>query len=120
VETNSNEVQVSQEVEARIKSISHFGEVKLAFNVKMIVLNISLINDTSLSLYIEPAENRDLAESEFNYTTVNFTWKPVEMTEKELTVKLDFFDPVSISPLETQDLLVFHFKEPLREYLISP
>lgn len=60
---------------AYIKSISSLGEVEIEFNTTIKDnFNMSLINGTYLDMFIQPAKDRHKHESEFNLTSLNFTW----------------------------------------------
>lgn len=39
------------------------------------------------------------------------TWKVRELTQTKMRIKLDFKDPVSVSPLLRYDKIVIHFKD---------
>ena len=73
-------------------------------------VNLTLIDDSVLTLYIIPADSRD-TEPNFNASSLNFTWKATNFKAKFLDIKLNFSDPVSISPLLIQDTLVVKFKD---------
>ena len=73
-------------------------------------VNITLIDESVLTLYIIPAEGRD-SEPFFNASSLNFTWKVTEFKERYFIIKLNFSDPTSISPLLTQDTLILKFKD---------
>jgi len=68
------------------------------------------MNATTIDIYVEPAEGRHRVYG-FNMSEVNLTWEVIEYEEDELRLQLFFNAPVTISPLEDQDWLVFHAKE---------
>ena len=80
--------------------------------------NHSLINYTNTDIYVEPAHNRHQSD-DFNITTLNFTWQVESYEEDTLAFKLDFYNPISISPLTVQDSLVIHFREDIRILFFS-
>ena len=98
---------------AKIEEIDQFGEVLILFNVNMKteVVNITHLNDTIIDMYIEPYNNWTSWTSEFNLTTLNFTWNVTSYNGKKLFIKLNFYNPEVISPQEVFDNLVFHIKE---------
>ena len=107
-------------VSAHISGITSLGEVSIKFNTPMKIeqVNITHINFTVLDIYIKPALDRHLIAPDFNLTSLNFTWNIILYQEDTLKIKLNFSDPLTISPLLERDILVVHFKE-LRDYFVS-
>ena len=60
-----------------ITEIGYFGQTSIHFNQKMQTdIDLSLIDDTILDVYVIPAENRHLGGDEpFDIKQVNLTWK---------------------------------------------
>lgn len=73
-------------------------------------VNLTHIDESVLTLYIIPAEGRG-SEPNFNASSLNFTWKVTEFKAKYFSLKLNFSDPLSISPLLIQDTLIVKFKD---------
>jgi hypothetical protein len=66
-------------------------------------------------MYIVPAEERETNEG-FRWESVNFTWKITEFGKfdedsSQLVIKLTFDEPIQISPLVTQDMLMIYFND---------
>ena len=84
-----------------IKEISSRGILIIHFNASMFTdFDLELIHPNNTAIYIIPALQRH-EENGFNLTSVNFTWFVQSYLNKTLTIKLDFFQPISISPLLT-------------------
>ena len=97
---------------ANIESISALGEMIVRFNASLNPdVNLTELDSSVFSLYIEPAELRHIYSEDFNLSSVNFTWHVTSFAPKELVFKLNFSEPLAISPLLEQDLLILHFKD---------
>lgn len=82
---------------------------------------IDLFNQKNINIYVKPANNRHMnPETPFNISDVNFTWSPQTFDGRHLTIDANFSNPTAISPLLTQDVLLFHFKENISEFIYSP
>ena len=104
-------IEDSQILSAKIKEISPIGLLTVEFSTEMMTdFNHSLINETVLDLYIQPAMNRSL-DKDFNVATVNFTWQVASFKSNILQIQLEFLKPAFISPLIEQDQLVLHFND---------
>jgi hypothetical protein len=71
-----------------------------------------------IDCYIEPFDNWHQSDSNFDMSTINFTWRAISYQNKTLELKLDFNDPLAISPEFSFDSFVFHIKEK-HDYFIS-
>jgi len=56
------------------------------------------INSTIIDFYITPYNDWYLEIPKFNISLLNFTWEVTNFTKDELKLKLEFNDPVIISP----------------------
>ena len=97
---------------AKVEKISVQGNVFVRFSKYLVDENFdhSLVKTDYFDLYILPADQRE-EDSTFRLESVNFTWSVTSFKLDLLELKLEFFEPVEISPLQTQDSLVIHFKE---------
>jgi hypothetical protein len=93
------------------------GDLTILFSTPMKTefVNITLINSTVLDMYIVPAEDRSTYEG-FKWTQVNFTWVVTEFAEfdkdsSKLVIKISFDEPIQISPLVIQDMLMIYFND---------
>lgn len=101
------------EVIGKVDHISVFGEVDILFTQNRMPLNqipVENINNTHISIYIEPSEGWDRWRDQ-EVSTVNFTWKVKELTKEKMRIKLDLEDSIGVSPLLRYDRLVIHFKD---------
>jgi hypothetical protein len=101
------------EVIGKVDHISVFGEVDILFTQNRMPLNqipVENINNTHISIYIEPSEGWDRWRDQ-EVSTVNFTWKVKELTKEKMRIKLDLEDSIGVSPLLRYDSLVIHFKD---------
>ena len=95
---------------AVISSISESGLVLINFNESMQVpTNLSEFNTSNMDLYVKVSNER-LAETDFNATKLNFTWEITEFTERNMSIQLNFTNPLAISPKIVQDELVVYFR----------
>ena len=78
-------------LKARIENVDEMGLVTLRFNLPLYnITNLTYIYETVLKLDIIKA-NSDKSRN------LNFTWRAVNMTEKELMIQLKFVEPRSVS-----------------------
>jgi hypothetical protein len=78
-------------LKARIENVDEMGLVTLRFNLPLYnITNLTYIDETVLKLDIIKA-NSDKSRN------LNFTWRAVNMTEKELMIQLKFVEPRSVS-----------------------
>ena len=72
----------------------------IRFNTKMKTkdLNISMLNETLIDIYIMPAGDRASLLS-FNISQLNITWKVLSYEEDLLKIKLTFSNFAEVSPL---------------------
>lgn len=89
----------------RINYISVFGEVTIKMNQSSQFTaknftkdELAEIDKSQLQCYIEPTDGWTEYRGE-NNTSVNFTWELREFNQKQVRIKLNFSDPLSISPL---------------------
>lgn len=83
--------------------------------MKTLDVELSAINDTILDLYIEPY----FVEEKYNMTKFNFTWNVTSYSEDILKIKVDFFEPLSLSLYSNQDILVLHIVEKSNLFISS-
>lgn len=102
-------------VSAFVKKIDVFGEVTIKFNTHMRVKNpnitLSHINSTIVDCYIVPRGNWHLTKKNFKLEQLNFTWNVTSYENEFMKLKLNFTDPIQISPGLPYDRFVFHIKE---------
>ena len=79
--------------------------------------NLSLINETSIDVYILPALERD-KDSGFDPASIALTWQVVSIKETKMRVQVNFTDPIAISPLSTFDEIIFNITD--ASLLFSP
>jgi hypothetical protein len=104
---------------ASIYSISAIGELIVRFSHQMNTdLNLSLLNETMIQMYIEPAEDRHKTPG-FDLTKLNFTWNATSFKGRDLVFSLNFTDPLSISPLADQDRFVWVLNETYKDWFFS-
>ncbi len=60
--------------------------------------NLSFLNELNTQMYINPANNRQL-DDDFDLATLNFTWTVTSFINETMRVKLNFSQPLEISPL---------------------
>jgi hypothetical protein len=95
-------------VSAKIEEISPNGVVKIRFSSAM-KTNVSLSDlAEALEMYIVPDSNWTKEEQNFNMSHLNFTFKVTEYNKDLMIIKLNFTNPLAISPLKQQDRLVWH------------
>jgi len=72
------------------------------FNTTMVTdfYNISILNETFIDIYVEPALNRHVDSEDFKMESVNLTWKAVYYKFDEMWFELKFNQPSAISPLK--------------------
>jgi hypothetical protein len=63
-----------------------------------------------IDIYIVPQDSRD-EEPTFNKSSLELDWNVQSFENNELFIKLEFDNPLAISPDIEQDLLVFETKE---------
>lgn len=81
--------------------ISSVGNVSIEFNTQMKtaeVEDLAWLNSSIIDSYIQPFDDWHLDMSNFDMKTLNFTWKAVSYANNTLDLKLDFNDPLAISP----------------------
>ena len=61
-------------------------------------INISLINETNTLLYIKPGGGRQDYE-DYDPSTLKFTWTVISFAQKTMLIKINFDQPLAISPL---------------------
>ena len=83
---------------ANIDSISVKGLMVIKFNESMQVpSNISHFNQSTIDMFVKVSDARRF-ETDFNASKLNFTWHVVEFTERNMTVQINFENPLLISP----------------------
>ena len=108
----------SQNLSAKLTSISSLGLVQLEFSDSMLdTFDMSLLNQTSMDLYIRPALSRHKS-NDFDPASVALTWQVVSFKDTLMQVQLNFTNPIAISPLPTFDEIVFNITDP--SLLYSP
>jgi hypothetical protein len=97
--------------------MTSLGELVVKFSTPMKTEYIDLgwINSTYIDLYIIPSESRDNDDG-FRLNSVNFTWNVTDYKEfnkdsSQMIFKLVFNEPLQISPLKTQDMLILNIKD---------
>ena len=106
---NQNKKSRSEVCSGYIQSVNSQGIVKIVFNdIISQNLNISWINDTNTLMYVKPASNRHEFE-DFSLSSVNFTWFVLSLIQDKIFVRLNFIQPLEISPLIQQDQLIVNF-----------
>jgi hypothetical protein len=90
---------------AQIAMISALGIVTIEFNQTTYDFDVSLINSTSVSLYVDQSYEKT-QESTFNVSKLNLTWIALNKTEDTLILKVSFDCPLCISDMIEQDELV--------------
>jgi hypothetical protein len=83
---------------SKIDSIGTRGKVDVVFNSSMVVKDKSLLNSSFIDIYIEPANDRHLDEG-VNISKLNLTWVLGDITDDTVTFKLNFSDPIYVSPM---------------------
>ena len=84
-----------------IESISNKGLMKVRFVQPIPSMNASLINQTHIRMFIEPTNKDD------KNLNLNFTWNCTKMNATLMQFKLDFENPVDISPYLPFDTIFF-------------
>lgn len=81
--------------------MNSLGDVLIRFNTEMKNegLNLTLLNDTIMDLYLEPRDDWATFKSGFNMSFLNFTWNVTEYKLDFMIIKLQFVNPYEISPL---------------------
>lgn len=102
---------------ARINRITVLGEVDLIFNQSSswkpkAISDLSDERFKKLKIYIDPSEDWHLW-TEQKPESVNFTWEVREFNDKRMRIKLNFSDPLSVSPNLRYDLLQIHLPDAL-------
>jgi hypothetical protein len=59
-----------------------------------------------MDIYVQPADNWTLYDENFTAETLNLTWTAVNFSGSILDIKIFFINPLEISPLTLQDLLI--------------
>ena len=97
---------------ALITEVTHFGRTSIHFNQKMNTdIDLNLIDDTILDIYVMPAENRHLVgDGQFDLSQLNLTWVAHSFIDQDLVLNVTFKNPRAISPNINSDILVVHFK----------
>lgn len=70
--------------------------------------NFSLINKTTVNIYIDPQIDDDLTIKDRLRSNLNLTWELVDFKSQQMLIQVNFSDPIEISPLQVQDLIVVH------------
>lgn len=104
------------EVVAKIESISVLGEVTIKFDRFMILdedkggnkFNKSSINSKNTVLYVGVTDVR-MNEADFDASLLNLTWHVTEFYNDTMKIQLVFDNPLLISPLIYQDMLIVFF-----------
>ena len=79
-----------------------------------------LFNPQNIDIYVNPANDRHLdSESKFNVSDINLTRSVQSFDGQNLNIDANFINPTAISPLLTQDKLIFHFKGNISKYIYS-
>ena len=77
VANETETLEEKQNLSAKIVSVSSLGLVEIEFNASMFTsLNFSLINETSIDVYILPALDRDQVNN-FDPNSIALTWQVV-------------------------------------------
>ena len=74
----------------------------------MPIEDINSINETKLSLTLQPQDGRDQAEN-FDESMLDFTWAPISITREYFLIQCEFENPNLISPRNEQDLMILQF-----------
>ena len=99
---------------AKIDSISPFGEVEISFNATMMThfsqieppktrnlqekfQNLSIFDENVLKIEVLPVKYRQFFE-DFDPLSLNLTWKVTKFEPRKMTIKLNFTNPLAISP----------------------
>jgi hypothetical protein len=78
---------------AKINNINQGGELEIVFNHEMSIPgNLSLINNSTVGIYIIPEELRT-TDDDYDPNGMNFTWNVTSFESKTLKLKLDFENP---------------------------
>jgi hypothetical protein len=81
----------TSKLKARIENIDEMGKLTLRFNMPVYIINnLTIIDETAIKLDIVNNAN-------YRSRNLNFTWYAINMTERDLFIKLKFFEPRSIS-----------------------
>ena len=76
-QNETESVEEKRNLSAKIISVSSLGLVEIEFNASMWTsLNLSLINQTSIDVYIKPALERN-QDSSFNQDSISLNWQVV-------------------------------------------
>jgi hypothetical protein len=79
-----------------------FGEVTITFNTDMKTtepkITVSEINDTIIEMYVKPTDNWHKTKLQFDRRLLNFTWKCLSYEGDTMILKLNFTNPIIISP----------------------
>lgn len=105
----------------RIIDISIFGEVDIALNQSAIwkpksldqLGDLSQLSKDTLTMYIEPSEDWHL-HSPWKPEAVNFTWEIREIAYNKIRIKLNFSDPLSVSPYLRYDKLHIYMGDAMK------
>ena len=94
-------------------NINMFGEVDIKVNSTGYIPKegaIDKMNTDTLSIYNDPQYSWNEWYN-LNLTRVNITWKVVELSEKNMRIKLNFTDSPAVSPFLRFDYLVIHIPD---------
>ena len=113
------EIREANPCTAKIVSVDQFGQLTVEFNHEMLTsgFNLTELNEEVLDLYVKPAKDYHLEDFNFNLSQLNLTWQADSYGGKTLKLNISFFDPISISPLPEQDMLILHVRQPAPYFL---
>ena len=84
-----------------IESISNKGLMKVRFIEPLPYMNVSLVNETHIKMFISPTNKEDTT------VNLNFTWNCTQMNATLMQFQLDFDKPVDVSPNLPFDTIFF-------------
>ena len=81
-----------QELDAWVESFDAYGNVTVKFSSEINQFNLSLLNQSVCDIYLQTWNDWQLDKSEFNLTSLNFSWSATNVSKDELKLKLVFLD----------------------------
>lgn len=73
------------------------------------------IDNSFLSVYLTPANNWDIWTDQ-KVETLNFTWEVREFSKSRMRIKINFFDPLAVSPNLRYDMLTIYLDDMLKMF----
>jgi hypothetical protein len=74
-------------------------------------ISLSEFNSSSFYIYLQPYLDWHLRDPNFDKKSLNLTWTAEKFLGTSLIIKLNFSDPLVVSPNAQYDEIIWHVKE---------